>query len=403
MPAVFVLPSTPDGQQGPVAALLSTAGWASAARRVLGASWIVTPGGLLTPEAARQQGTAAHLASDEAPGWRRRIPIVAKTALKDVRQHRRARSFRVDPAGPWRGETLDFVWQRHELFHTAGADLATALDAPLVVFAPATAVWEAQRWGVRRPGWGPWLERTGEGPTLRAASVVAAGGDEVAEQVIRLGVDPHRVVITPTGVDLDLFPTELDRSLVRGRLGLGDELVVGWVGSFRRFHAIDALVDAMAGLDGVRLLLVGDGPERRPSEQRAAERGVAVTATGTVAHHDLPGHLAAMDVGVVMAPPDGAFHYSPLKLAEYLAAGLAVIAPRVPTVEDRVTDDVDALLVRPGDADGLRAALIRLRDDASVRSRLGEAARAAAVARFSWDDQVRRVTSAIDQLADRPR
>ena len=54
MGAVLVLPTTTAGQQGPVAALLSTAGWLAACERVVGPSWLVTPEGVLDADAARR-------------------------------------------------------------------------------------------------------------------------------------------------------------------------------------------------------------------------------------------------------------------------------------------------------------------------------------------------------------
>jgi glycosyltransferase involved in cell wall biosynthesis len=266
---------------------------------------------------------------------------------------------------------------------------------PVVLFVPATLVWESEEWGVRRPGWGRLLEQRVEGPALRAADVLACGSDLVAEQVARLGVPEDRLLVTPTGADVDAIRPGEGRDEVRAALGLTDRFVVGWVGSFRRFHGLGPAVDAVAALEGASLLLVGDGPERPRIEELARERGVHVVCTGTVGHDRVASHLAAMDVGLVLAPPDGAFHYSPLKLAEYLAAGLPVVAPRAGQLAERLTDGVDAVLVDPGDTDALVEALRRLRDDPAARARLGVAARAAAVERWSWDEQIRRVRAAL--------
>ena len=202
-------------------------------------------------------------------------------------RRRRARQFHVDPDGPWTGSDVEFVWQRHELFHTAGVDLARALGVPLVLFVPAVLVWQAQQWSVRRPGWASWLERTGEQPALRAASLVACGTDIVAEEVIRLGVDPARVLVTPTGADPSLFGHQ-DPESARARLGIGDRFVIGWVGSFRTFHAVEQLIAAAPSTPDAVVLLVGDGPERRRIEQLAREAGVTAMFTGTVPHHELP-------------------------------------------------------------------------------------------------------------------
>lgn len=391
-----MLPTTTEGQQGPVAALLSTAGWLSACRRVLGDAWLATPGGVLEPEDARRLASATDLTPPDGRSVLTRVlPTVAMTALKDARQLLRGGAFRIDDDGPWQGRHLEFVWQRHELFHTAGIDFADRLGVPSVVFAPATPVWEAMRWGVSRPGWGRLAERFGEQPTLRRATLVACGSDEVAEQVERMGVSADAVLVTPTGVDLDQVEDHEGRA-VRASLALGDGFVLGWMGSFRPFHAVHRLVEAVAGLPGVTLLMVGDGPERPTVESLAEELGVRAVFTGTVPHTKLAAHLAAMDAAVVVAPDDGSFHYSPLKLAEYLAAGLPVVAPDVPSVSSRLEDGVHALLIEPTDRSALSSAIEKLRDGPDLRAKLGKAARTEVEASWSWDVQVRRVR---DRLA----
>jgi glycosyltransferase involved in cell wall biosynthesis len=393
--AVLVLPSTTAGQQGPVAAWLSTAGWASATRRVLGEAWIVTPAGTVDADEARQRGSQPHLTGVPASSWRRRIPTVAKTAAKDARRWFRSRRFRIDPDGPWRAADVRFVWQRHELFQVAGLELARALGRPSVLFVPAPLVWEAEQWGIRRPGWGRWLERVGEQQPLGHADLVACGSEMVAEWVRRLGARDDRIVITPTGVDLDLFAERPEPGPTRRRLGLEDRFVIGWVGSFRRFHALEQAVDIAARIDGAALLMVGDGPERAKVDQLARDRGVVAVFTGTVPFAELPAYRSAMDVALVLAERDDAFHYSPLKLAEYLAAGLPVIAPRVGQCTERLRDGVDALLVTPGDTRALGEAVEYLRDNPAERAAFGVRARAAAEARWSWDQQVRRILSAL--------
>jgi glycosyltransferase involved in cell wall biosynthesis len=105
-----------------------------------------------------------------------------------------------------------------------------------------------------------------------------------------------------------------------------------------------------------------------------------------------------MDAAVILAARNEPFHYSPLKLAEYLAAGLPVVAPAVGQVARRLTDGVDAVVVPPHDVAALGASLRRLRDDPEERARLGKAARAAAEAEWSWDNQIRRV---LDVVASR--
>jgi len=395
--AILVLPTVTAGQQGPVAAWVSAAGWASAFRRILGDVWIVTPEGLLAPDDLRSRASSASTAA--APSWQRRMPVVMKTAVKDAREWRRARAFRVDGAGPWSGHDVACVWQRHELFHSAGPRLARELGVPSVVFVPAPLVWQAEQWGVRRPGWGSRLERAGERSPLQLADVVACGSESVAAEIRRIGIDPGRIVITPTGSDPEVFAHPPDRDAVRRRLGVDGRFVVGWIGSFRRFHALEQAIDAVAGLRDTTLLLVGDGPERTRIEAAARARNIQLVCTGTVAHDEIPEYLAAMDVGLVLASSERAFHYSPLKLAEYFAAGLPVVAPRAGALVTQLHDGEDALLVKPGDAAELVAALRRLQDDPAERERLGRTARAVATERWSWDRSAERALAALHSQA----
>lgn len=380
-----------------MAGWISTSGWAAAAERELGHAWIVTRDGVRSSEAVRA-GAARAVTGPAGPVRRARrwLPVPMKTLAKDVREAGRARRFRVPARGPWDHLTGDlaFVWQRHELFHRAGLQLADDLGVPSVLFVPALHVWQAERWAVGRPGWGRWLERRAEAPALHAATLVACGSDLVAEQVQRLGVPDERLLVTPTGVDLMQFAGDGRREETRRALGLADQFVVGWTGSFRGFHRLEHLVEAAAGAAGTTLLLVGDGPERSRIEQHAARAGVRAVFTGMVPHDDLPGLLAAMDVGVVLAAPGEPFHYSPLKLAEYLAAGLPVVAPDVEQLAGRLHAGVDAELYPAGDLGALASVLGALRSDPERRRRLGEAARRASSA-WSWDHQVRRVCDAL--------
>ena len=127
------------------------------------------------------------------------------------------------------------------------------------------------------PAGGAWPNGAGEAPALRAADVVACGTEVVAEQARRIGARPESILITPTGVDLDVFALGPDaddvRTAVRERLGLRGRFVVGWVGSFRPFHALDQAIAALAGIEDATLLLIGDGPERARIEDLARAPG----------------------------------------------------------------------------------------------------------------------------------
>lgn len=98
-----------------------------------------------------------------------------------------------------------------------------------------------------------------------------------------------------------------------------------------------------------------------------------------------------MDVGVAPYPTFDGFYFSPLKVYEYMAAGLPVVASRVGDLSELIQDGVDGFLVPPGDPAALAAALDRLRSDRGLRTRMGSAARLKVLRSHTWDMVVRRM------------
>jgi glycosyltransferase involved in cell wall biosynthesis len=263
-----------------------------------------------------------------------------------------------------------------------------------VSFVHAPQVWEAKSWGVARPGWGPLLERQGERPQLLASDVVVCVSDAVRAQVVQMGVPEQRTVVCPTGVDAEQFGPQVSGEAVRQQLHLVDELVVGWIGSFRSFHGLDGLLESFAALtrtvDAAKLLLVGGGPEAASVHDAVRRFGLddTVVFAGEVAHGDMPRYLAAMDVAVVNAPKGEAFHYSPQKLREYMAAQLAVVAPDIGDVSHLARDGQEALLFEAGDTSELSSRLLLLATDPALRARIARAGRDRVLATGTWDAQL---------------
>ena len=225
---VLVMPRRTTEWATAAACWICAAGWAAAATTRFGDAWIVTPDAVVTADELLRLTDAASPVRHRS---RRFIPITLRTAVKDLRRYRSARSFRdVSERSEWRSAELPFVWQYHDLFNRAGAQLARRHQCPLVSFVEAPRVWEDKEWKVRRPGWGAILERVGERPQLRDSDVVLCLSDEVTEQVIRLGVDERRILVSPTGVDARLFTPSVDGGAVGQQLGLGGKFVVGWTG-----------------------------------------------------------------------------------------------------------------------------------------------------------------------------
>jgi glycosyltransferase involved in cell wall biosynthesis len=221
------------------------------------------------------------------------------------------------------------------------------------------------------------------------------------------GVPEERLAVVPNGVDLAAHQGR-DRRAARRSLGVEGRLVVGYAGSFQPWHRVEMLVVAVAELaeaHAVHLLLVGDGPGREEALAAAERAGLAgrVTAPGRVPPERVPGLLAACDVGALPGTND---YGQPMKLLEYAAAGLAVVAPDRPPVREVVTAGRTALLFPPGDGHALAAALRRLSADPGLREDLGQRARREVAGPAGWSvraEELAAVLRAVGDPADRGR
>ena len=122
---------------------------------------------------------------------------------------------------------------------------------------------------------------------------------------------------------------------------------------------------------------------------------MALRDMGPLPMTDVPAYIVAADVAVV--PSTNAFS-SPMKLFDYLAAGRAVIAPRLSQISAVVEDEHEALLVPDGDVDAYAAALRRLAADSMLRRKLGDNGRAKVLAQHTWSAHAREVLERVRAL-----
>lgn len=291
----------------------------------------------------------------------------------------------------------DLVYERNSLYNGAVAMACGRLDLPYVMFFDADQLLERDFMGAPITGLLRWRAKQLLRYNLATAARVICVSEQARAHVISAWKVPaSRAVVLTNGVDTRRFqPDAVARSEVRASLDVGPRPLVIFVGNFYPWHDVATLLAAFAlalrAHPDARLVLVGDGPQRQSMQQLAIDLGVAHAArfTGPVPHAEVPRLLAAADVAVAPVPTmQRDLWLSPMKLFEYMATGLAVVGSKAGQVADVVGDGRSGLLVPPGDAPALAAALARLIEDQALRSRLGRQAREDARQKHSWDERV---------------
>jgi glycosyltransferase involved in cell wall biosynthesis len=294
------------------------------------------------------------------------------------------------------------IYQRHAIFNFAGGAIAGRYDIPMILEANDSEVWIKKHWSRLL------FEDLGtrcEALALEFADRIAVVSAGVEEQLSRYRIERKRYLLNPNGVDPEEFRPDIDGAPIREQYGLAGHIVVGFIGSFTRWHGVETLFDAAVSSiqreSTLRFLMIGEGDLRSALQRRAADLGLeqSIIFTGLVPHSDAPRHLAASDILVSphLGFEDGTkFFGSPTKLFEYMAMGKPIIASRLEQIGEVVRDGENGLQMTPGDASQLAVQILDLARDRELRTRLGAAARQEVVQRYTWKANVDRILKSFE-------
>ena len=215
---------------------------------------------------------------------------------------------------------------------------------------------------------------------VQAALATICVSDPVRDWVIAR-TEGTRVFTVPNGVNVHRITPQPESP---------GAPVVTFVGTLKPWHGVDVLLRARAQAHkDWQLRIIGDGPMRAELDDLARSLGVDVDFRGAVAPDAIPQHMAGTAIGVAPYPAmdtDSDQYFSPLKVYEYMAAGLPVVASRVGQLPEIMGES--AYLVPPSDPEALAEALDALVANPVERARVGSDNRRQAEREHSWTGTV---------------
>jgi len=222
-------------------------------------------------------------------------------------------------------------------------------------------------------------------------AITASLAGEIAES---FGRKPEKVI--PDGVGPEFLGVN--------RRGNGGYIL--YVGQLYRWKGVEVFVRALGDLPGERAVIVGGSEEQiQPLRRLAESEGVAdrISFAGTVPHAQVRGYLENARAAVLPNLDSGVSKFtSPLKLFEYMAAGVPVVASDLAPLREVLRDGENAVLVPPGDPGALAEGIRSLFADQAFAARIAARGREEATG-YTWDSRAVRILEVLDGIPVRGR
>ncbi|WP_373488038.1 TIGR04063 family PEP-CTERM/XrtA system glycosyltransferase [Blastomonas sp.] len=254
------------------------------------------------------------------------------------------------------------------------------------------------------------MTRQLENHVIKGADAVAVICEGLRDDLVGRGVDPGKIMVSPNGVDMDLFGNPAPADPARAAaLGLTGKTVIGFIGSFYPYEGLDDLIAAMPLMlernPDVALVLVGGGPAEatlRVQAEASTARN-AIHFIGRVPHHEVEHYYGLIDI---MVYPRKAMRLTetvtPLKPLEAMAQGRLVAASDVGGHRELITHGVTGSLFAPDDPPAIAAAIANLIDARGTWDTRRDAARAFVASERNWDRNIQRYQPVYQSMLTTP-
>jgi glycosyltransferase involved in cell wall biosynthesis len=298
----------------------------------------------------------------------------------------------------------DLLYERLGWLGYGGALASRRIGIPLVLEVNGDHLSEFEFLGLDLGGIQRWLSITLMKRAAHTAARVVATGEGWRQRFIeRWEVNPDKVILVENGSEIVNLLSRDQLRCFQTQNCANKQITLIYIGAFEPWHGLQILIRSAASLLAqglpLHLLLVGSGTVSKELEQLVHELTIDpyITFTGQLATQQISNLLANADIG--LSPYCGRAEYSGLKILDYKAAGLAIIASGEYGQPAVIDHGRTGWIVPPCDEMALRQAIFELASDEKKRIQLGQEARREAERFHSWKHTAREIESLLTEIA----
>ncbi|QER42695.1 glycosyltransferase family 4 protein [Thermodesulfobacterium sp. TA1] len=217
--------------------------------------------------------------------------------------------------------------------------------------------------------------------------------------LLEKGVIPEKCVVVYDGIDINLIPSKSSEEIKQGLKLSEKEIIIGTVGTLRKIKRMDDLIEAIFLVKPktdkpIKLVVVGDGPERNYLIELVQKRGLEKEVIFTGFQSDAISYINFFDIFVLASEREGL----PRVILEAMLMGKPVVASKIPGVVEQVIEGETGFLVPPKNPQAFAEKILTLINDPELRRTLGERGRKRILERFAMERYVKEVEKVFEEV-----
>ena len=230
------------------------------------------------------------------------------------------------------------------------------------------------------------LKKTLLGLVIKNADAVIALTEDMKNEISK--IHKREIFVIPNGISLDKYGKKQSNDI---HYSNGDKIIL-YVGRLHFIKGVKYLIEAMRiinkKLPNTKLLLIGDGKERKSLEKMVEEFGLnqCITFVGLVSNEDVPKYMAASDIFVLPSLSEG----FPGVILEAMASGLPIVTTKIKGLPEIVCDGINGYLVNPKNPREIAEKIQYLVNNTEVMNRISKN-NTRDIMQYKWENVVERL------------